>query len=166
MAESVVLSEETPRTFALVLAESEAATDEILAFASGHAVTAAAITAIGAFSTATLGFFDLAAKRYREIPVDEQAEVLSLVGDIGVDADDRPALHAHVVLGLPDGSTRGGHLLSATVRPTLEVMVTESPGHLRRRYRDDLGLALIDAGMSARPAGHTPEDPLRHGLAP
>ena len=168
MAESVVLSEETPRTFALVLAEAESATGEILAFASGNAVSAASITAIGAFSTATLGFFDLAAKRYREIPVREQAEVLSLVGDIGVDADGRPALHAHVVLGLPDGSTRGGHLMSATVRPTLEVMVTESPGHLRRRYRDDLGLALIDPRASEGEPEHgfTPEAPLRHGLAP
>lgn len=161
-----VLSDETPRTFAVVLAESDSVLDELLAFAAGNDVTAAGFTAIGAFSTATLGFFDLAEQGYVEIPVQEQAEVLSLLGDIGVDADGNPALHAHAVLGLRDGTTRGGHLLSATVRPTLEVMVTESPGHLRRRYREDLGLALIDPRASASKSGFTPEDPLRHGLAP
>lgn len=45
-------------------------------------------------------------------------------------------------------------------------MVTESPGHLRRRYREDLGLALIDPRANASRSGFTPEDPLRHGLAP
>lgn len=164
-----VLSEETPRTFAVVLAESDSVLDELLVFASGNDVTAAGFTAIGAFSAATLGFFDLAEKRYLQIPVHEQAEVLSVVGDIGVDGDDRPALHAHAVLGLRDGTTRGGHLLSATVRPTLEVMVTESPGHLRRRYRKELGLALIDPranGPASQKPGFTPEEPLRRGLAP
>jgi predicted DNA-binding protein with PD1-like motif len=40
-----------------------------------------------------------------------------------------------MVLGLPDGSARGGHLIAATVWPTLEVVLTESPKHLRRTFR-------------------------------
>jgi hypothetical protein len=40
----------------------------------------------------------------------------------------------------------GGHLLKATVRPTLEVILVEAPAHLRRRKRADLGIALIDLG--------------------
>lgn len=103
-----VLSDETPRTFAVVLAESDSVLDELLAFAGGNDVTAAGFTAIGAFSAATLGFFDLVEQRYVEIPVREQAEVLSLLGDIGVDGDGNPAVHAHAVLGLRDGTTRGG----------------------------------------------------------
>ncbi|MFC4857945.1 PPC domain-containing DNA-binding protein [Actinophytocola glycyrrhizae] len=168
MPELVILNPDQPRTFALVLGEGESVTDALDAFAAAQRVTAAAVTAIGGFSAATLGFFDLAERTYAEIPVREQAEVLSLVGDIGRHDDGRVALHAHAVLGLRDGSTRGGHLLAATVRPTLEVMVTESPGELRRRYREDLGLALIDPGESRAPRtpGFTPDDPLRHGLAP
>jgi predicted DNA-binding protein with PD1-like motif len=137
-------------------------------FAVAQRVSAAVVTAIGGFSEATLGFFELGERAYTEIPVQEQAEVLSLVGDIGRHDDGRVALHAHVVLGLRDGSTRGGHLLAARVRPTLEVMVSESSGQLRRRYREDFGLALIDPWESraSRSTGFTPEDPLRHGLAP
>lgn len=168
MAELVILNENEPRTFALVLGDGESVTEALDAFATAQRVSAAAVTAIGGFSGATLGFFELAERSYAEIPVREQAEVLSLVGDIGRHDDGQVALHAHAVLGLRDGSTRGGHLLAATVRPTLEVMITESPGDLRRRYREDLGLALIDPWESRAPrsTGFTPEDPLRHGLAP
>ncbi|MBV8779143.1 MAG: DUF296 domain-containing protein, partial [Alphaproteobacteria bacterium] len=53
-------------------------------------------------------------------------------------------VHLHVVLGLSDGSTRGGHLIEGTVRPTLEVIVVETPSHLRRKQRPEFGIALID----------------------
>lgn len=112
--------------------------------AGKEALSAASLTAIGAVERATLGWYDLPAQEYREIPVDEQAEVLSLVGDVARGPDGGPAVHAHAVLGLRDGSTRGGHLLSATVRPTLEVVLTEVPTHLAKTYRPEFGLALID----------------------
>jgi predicted DNA-binding protein with PD1-like motif len=80
--------------------------------------------------------------------VDQQCEVLSAIGDIAIDDRGKPSLHAHVVLGLSDGSTRGGHLLDGLVRPTLEVTLVETPVHLRRRKRPELGIALIDLAAS------------------
>ncbi|MGY4503884.1 hypothetical protein ACVWYH_007841 [Bradyrhizobium sp. GM24.11] len=53
------------------------------------------------------------------------------------------SLHLHAVLGLQDGTLRGGHLLSGSVQPTLEVTITETVIHLRRKKRPDLGIALI-----------------------
>jgi uncharacterized protein len=100
-----------------------------------------------AFERATVGWFDRAAKQYRRIPVDEQCEVLSLIGDVAQGADG-PSLHAHVVLGLSDGTTRGGHLLEGWVFPTLEVIVTEAPAELRKVMRPEFGIALIDLGRS------------------
>ena len=91
-----------------------------------------------------LGYFDRERKEYEEIPVDEQVEVLSLVGDVALDPDGAPVVHAHAVLGKRDGSTAGGHLLEGHVRPTLEVMLIESPAHLRKRHDPETGLALIE----------------------
>ena len=82
-------------------------------------------------------------KEYEKIPIEEQVEVLSLVGDIASKGDGEPQVHAHVVLGRSDGMTRGGHLLEAYVRPTLEVVLVESPEHLRREWDEEVGLALI-----------------------
>lgn len=65
------------------------------------------------------------------------------MGDIADGEDGAPTLHLHAVLGMRDGSTRGGHLLGATVWPTLEVIVTESPAHLRKRMDPEVGLPLL-----------------------
>ena len=131
------------KTFALVLDTGDEVVSELTNFAKDNGLDASSLTAIGAFSDARLGYFDMERKEYKEIPVEEQVEVLSLVGDIAPKDDGEPQVHAHVVVGRFDGTTRGGHLLEAHVRPTLEVVVTESPEHLQRRTDEETGLALI-----------------------
>lgn len=119
--------------------------DEVMAglkdFARRENVRAARFTAIGAFQSATLAYFDWETKDYVKIPVNEQVEVLVLAGDIAWKGDE-PVAHVHVVLGCRDGSTRGGHLCDAIVRPTLEVMLSQG-GALERRLDPESGLALI-----------------------
>jgi hypothetical protein len=132
------------RTLVLILDAGEEAFATITGFAKAEGLEAASLTAIGAFERATVGWFDLEAKTYRPTRVDEQCEALSLLGDIAIDDKGQASLHIHCVVGLRDGSTRGGHLLKATVRPTLEVTLVETPAHLRRRKHPDLGVALID----------------------
>jgi len=131
------------RVFALVLETGEEAFAVLGRFAEERGLSAASITAIGAFERTTVGFFDFETKAHEEIPVEEQTEVLSLIGDIAEGDDGKASVHVHVVLGLRSGATKGGHLLKGTVRPTLEVIVTETPGHLRRRKVAELGIALL-----------------------
>ncbi len=135
---------ESGRTFILVLEEGDEAFSSVSAFANENGIAAASLTAIGAFSEATIAFFEIEGKCYRKIPVAEQCEVLSLIGDIAEDEEGNASPHLHAVLGLSDGSTRGGHFVNGLVRPTLEVVVKETPNVLRRRRRADLGIALID----------------------
>lgn len=143
---SKLLSDEGSRTYALVFDRGDEVMEELQAFAAAEGVSAAGFTAIGAFSDVTLGYFDWERKDYDEIEVDEQVEVLTLAGDVAV-KDGEPALHAHVVLGRSDGTAVGGHLLRARVRPTLELMLTETPGHLQKRLDEETGLALIDIDL-------------------
>jgi len=132
------------RTFVLVLEPGEEAFASITEFAAKEKLAGASITAIGAFERATVGWFDLEKKTYKPIEVAEQCEVLSVLGDIATGDDGKASVHLHAVLGLADGTTRGGHLLKGYVRPTLEVVIEESPVHLRRRKRPELGIALLD----------------------
>lgn len=131
------------RTFALVFDSGDGFVEGLTGFAQERRLDAASFTAIGAFGTATLGYFDIEIKEYEKIPVHEQVEVLSLIGNIAPDEAGEPLVHAHAVLGRRDGTTRGGHLLEARVRPTLEVVLTEAPEHLRRRTDRETGLPLI-----------------------
>jgi uncharacterized protein len=131
------------RTFALVFDTGDEAMAGLSQFAREQRLAAAHFTAIGAFSRAVLAYFDWDTKQYQRIPVDEQVEVLALTGDVSEEADGTPKVHAHAVLGRRDGTTRGGHLMEGHVRPTLEVVLTESPAHLRRRHDPATGLSLI-----------------------
>jgi hypothetical protein len=134
------------RTFVLILDEGEEAFAAIARFAAENGLSGASLTALGAFARAKVGWFDLEAKTYRPIAVDEQCEALSLIGDIATGDDGKPSVHMHAVLGLKDGQVRGGHFLEGQVRPTLEVVIVETPAHLHRRKRPGLGVALIDPG--------------------
>ena len=135
-----------PAVWALVFDKGDEPVSELERFAREHRLTAASFTAIGAFADAVLGYFDRERKDYEEIPVGEQVEVLSLVGDVAVD-EGEPKVHAHAVLGRRDGSTVGGHLLRAHVWPTLELVLREAPATLRKRHDPETGLALIDPAL-------------------
>lgn len=140
-------------TYVAVLDAGEEAFSALSDWAQSQQISAAQVAAVGAFERATIGWFDRAAKDYRRIQVGQQCEVLSLIGDIAVGpgGDGRPGQpqpHLHAVLGLADGTTRGGHLLEGHVWPTLEVVVREAPAELRKTRRPDVGLALIDLGSS------------------
>jgi len=144
MKSRLVSETSDPRIYVVVLDEGEEAFEVLTDFVRAEGLTAASLTAIGAFEKAVVGWFDLARKTYKRIPVTGQCEVLSAIGDVAVDDQGRPSLHIHAVLGLEDGGTRGGHLIEGKVRPTLEVIFTETRATIRRRKRDDLGIALID----------------------
>jgi uncharacterized protein len=130
------------KTYIIVFDEGDDAMQGLLAFAKEHHVTAAHFTAIGGFSHVVLGYFERERKDYKQIPVPEQVEVLSLIGDIATDGNE-PKVHAHAVIGRSDGTVRGGHLIRGRVWPTLEVALEESPQHLQRKSDPHTGLALI-----------------------
>jgi predicted DNA-binding protein with PD1-like motif len=143
---SKLLSEHGGRTFAIVFATGDEVAGGLLKFAKDNGLSASHFTAIGAFERVTLGYFDWQQKDYRRIPLAEQVEVVSLIGDVALD-EGEPKVHAHVVVGKSDGTAHGGHLLEAYVRPTLEVVLVEAPAYLRRRVDQDSGLALIDLSV-------------------
>ncbi len=130
------------RTFALAFGEGDELPEALEAFADDESVEGASFEAIGGFDGVTLGYFDLEQHEYRRLPLDEQVEVLSLVGKIAK-KEGEPVVHAHVVVGLSDGTTRGGHLLGGRVRPTLEP----------HSHRDARGTSAEAAGSKNRAGG-------------
>lgn len=144
MQHRLIHSQEGQRTFVLVLDAGEEVIGGLRSFADLHRLSAAQIAGLGACSSAMLGFFERERRDYRKIPVEEQTEVLALTGNITLAVDQGRQAHVHVVLGKRDGTAIGGHLLEAQVWPTLELVVTESAAHLRRRSDQSTGLALID----------------------
>jgi predicted DNA-binding protein with PD1-like motif len=137
------ITEDRQKVHVVVLDKGEDAVASILTFARDSDVRSAQVSAIGAFSEIVLGFFDPGRKRFVEIPIREQVEVLTLTGNLA-EQDGQPRLHAHVAVGKRDGSAHGGHLLRGIVFPTLEAVVIEVAAELRRKSDPETGLALIE----------------------
>jgi predicted DNA-binding protein with PD1-like motif len=147
MQTKLLHDENGKRTFAVILQHGDEAMRCLQEFATQQRLGASQITAIGALSGATLAFFDWDKKTYQPIPVNEQVEVASLVGDVAVGPDGKPSVHVHAVLARRDGTAFAGHLQEAHVRPTLEIILTESPAHLCKRTDKESGLPLISVSF-------------------
>ena len=130
------------RTLVDALEMGEEMVSSITGLARELSLASSSVTGIGGFQRVRLGFFDYARSNFRENVIDEQVELLSLVGNIA-DEEGTPHLHAHVVLGRYDATTRGGHLVEAVVRPTMELVIVEYPEHLQRRHDKKTGLVLL-----------------------
>jgi predicted DNA-binding protein with PD1-like motif len=137
---------EVTKQYAVIFYQGDEAFSGLLEFAEKYRVTSAHFTAIGALNRATLGWFDPQRKMYKKIPINGQHEVIGMSGDIAL-YQGKPVVHAHMVVGSPDGTTRAGHLLDAYVSPTLEVMVTVDPVAMHKRFDPETDLTLIDPAL-------------------
>ena len=135
------------REWALILDADDEVMAQLEEFARSQRLTAAHFSGVGAFANVTVAWFDLQKRSYQPIELDEQVEVLSLIGDVA-EAEGKSSVHAHICVARRDGSAHGGHLRRGRVRPTLELIVIESPAHLRKSFRPEFGLALIDLDCS------------------
>src|SRR5712671_5846845 len=124
--------DQSPKTFILVFETGDELAKGLLEFAEQERLSAASFKAVGALSSVRLGWFSWESKRYEpSVTLDEQVELVSLIGDVAL-KDGDPVVHAHAVIGKKDGTAHGGHLLKARIRPTCEVVLTESPAHLQK----------------------------------
>ena len=150
MKAKLLTEEKGQKSYVLIFDTGDKVVATLLAFARERRLAGSHITAIGAFQEATLGYFNWDTKKYQKIPIHEQVELLSLIGDIALAESGEPNLHAHVVVGKSDGMAMGGHLIEAVVRPTLEVVLTELPAHLQRRH-DPQSRAGADSPVISQP---------------
>ena len=126
----------------LILHTGDNALESIKAFADRNQLDGASFYALGAFRESTIAYWNWDTKEYEHIEVGDQVEVLSMLGNVATSSNGR-RLHAHVVLGRRDGSTIGGHLIRAIVRPTLEVFFHDAGERLTRKKDEETALWLL-----------------------
>jgi predicted DNA-binding protein with PD1-like motif len=131
------------KSYAIILAKGDEVMSGLTDFARQNKVTSGSFTAIGAFSHATVAWFDDGRKEFKLIPIEQQVELVSMIGDIAL-VNDRPAVHTHVAVASSDGTVRGGHVINAFVFPTLELFMTVYPTPVHKESDEATGLKLID----------------------
>lgn len=138
-----------PKTFVLVFQTGDELASALSRFATEQSLSAASFKAVGGFSSVRLAWFNWESKKYEpSVTLDEQVELLSLLGNVALaQAEGKPVVHAHAIIGKRDGTAHGGHLLEARVRPTCELFLTESPASLQKFPDRESGLAFIDPSV-------------------
>lgn len=105
-------------------------------------ITAGVISGIGAVSEAHIGYFNSQTKKYEEVRLQENMEILSLRGNISL-KEGSVFPHLHVVLSKKDFSALGGHLYPGTTAYAFEFEIVSMEGDpFVRRFDDDTGLFL------------------------
>ena len=141
------------RTYAVIFAKGDEIMSGLTEFAVREKLVAGYFTAFGALESARFGWFDRAQNAYRNIPIDQQVEMISLIGDVGV-VNGVPQIHAHGAVGFPDGQVHGGHLLEAVVWPTVELFFTAYRTPLIKTHDAETNLSLFD--LKVRKDGSKP----------
>jgi predicted DNA-binding protein with PD1-like motif len=131
------------KTFALIFAKGDEIMSGLKSFAVREKLIGGHFSAIGALEHALFGWFDDTRKAFRDIPVNEQVELISLIGDLGL-VNGAPAIHAHGAVAFPDGQVRGGHILEAVAWPTLELFFTAYPAPLVKERDAETDLYLFN----------------------
>jgi predicted DNA-binding protein with PD1-like motif len=131
------------KNYAIILGKGDEVMSGLTDFARQNNVPSASFTAIGAFSHATVAWFDDGRKEFKLIPIEQQVELVSMIGDIAL-VNDQPVVHTHVSVASSDGTVRGGHVINAFVFPTLELFMTVYSTPLHKESDKATGLKLID----------------------
>jgi uncharacterized protein len=144
------LVDKQPKTFVLVFETNDELARGLKEFASDQKLASASFKAIGALSSVKLGWLNWETKQYEQsVSLDEQVELLSLIGDIAL-KDGEPQVHAHAVIrktrrhsawGTLIGSSRSSHLRSGA---NAEPGPPEERIRSFSRYRAVAGAELFD----------------------
>jgi hypothetical protein len=124
------------------LAKGSSVTEEIIRIAAAEGIRTATVEAIGGVDRLTIAYYNREKRSYDEHRYEEFLEVTSLFGNLTT-RDERPFLHVHGNFGRRDMSVIGGHVISASVFPTLEAVLTPTTNIALRRLDEETRLTLI-----------------------
>ena len=129
--------------FFVRLDKGEEIITELLKFCKEEKITLAEVRALGAVNDFSVGLFDINEKKYYSNRFQEMAEIVSLWGTVTT-KDGELYPHIHMSAATRDGKVLGGHLVSATVSATCEMVVYYSEGTINRKFNEEIGLNLFD----------------------
>ena len=117
--------------------------DSLKSFCEQEHITLAEVKALGAVDDFNVGLFDVDEKKYHSNHFAFPAEIVSLWGTVTT-KDGEFYSHIHISAGDKNGHVFGGHLNSATVSATCEMIVEVSEGTVERKFNDEVGLNLFE----------------------
>ncbi len=106
-------------------------------------IEAGFVQVLGAVKKARMGYFNQSSMEYEIHEFNKPMEILHCMGNISLSQEEKPTLHAHIVLGDNGGNAFGGHLEKGTEVFVAETIIQEYHGKPQQRKKDpESGLTL------------------------
>jgi predicted DNA-binding protein with PD1-like motif len=125
------------------LEKGEKVIESLTNFLVENNIASGVLRGLGAINRAELTYYSLKDKQYHSKTYDGEFEVISISANIA-QVDEAPFIHMHITLSDTSFNVFGGHLIEATVGPTLEIFIEPFKGCINRKYNEDIGLKLLD----------------------
>jgi uncharacterized protein len=117
------------RTYRVNMTKGDEIMSGLTEFAEKYHIKNGHFTAVGAINKGLFGWSEGEGGRgQRRIELNQEAEIVSLLGSISVNNQGQSNVHAHGSVALSDGTVRGGHWWEAHVSIVAEIYVTEEEG--------------------------------------
>lgn len=124
--------------------KGEEVVEGLAGFIKDQNISSAWVSGLGGLSAVSIGYFDQNELKYCWQDYAGSLELTNLTGNIARQ-DDEPALHLHATVSDESLKCVGGHLKSAVVGGTVEVLVTPLEDMSLTRQKDQAtGLNLLN----------------------
>jgi hypothetical protein len=127
----------------LRLDKGDEITESVSKVCTENNVKFASIDGIGACGSATLGYYEPDTKVFTKKVFDKgDYEIISLIGNFSL-CDGKPYVHMHISISGSDYRVFGGHLISAVISITGEILLTPV-GDVSKKYDSNVRAEIID----------------------
>jgi predicted DNA-binding protein with PD1-like motif len=121
--------------------KGEEIVDTLKKFCQDEKIKLGFVNGIGAVNKVRVGLFDTKSKQYNSAQLEGDYEITSLLGNIST-KDGEVYLHLHINLSDANYNTHGGHLNSAVISGTGEIIIETIEGSVERQFSEEIGLNL------------------------
>lgn len=137
-----MLSKKLDNRYVVRLERGEDVIVALSRFAEESGIRSGCVQGIGAVENVELGYFNRDTREYQKIRFDGEYELITLMGNYTL-VDDKPFLHAHVIISDEACKAFAGHLFSGEIAVTGEFFITPISYEITREYDDATGLNLM-----------------------
>ncbi len=127
--------------FVIRLDKGEEVVETLKQFCKDNGIKLGAVSGIGSTNKAVIGLFETERKVYQSMELTGDHEIDQLSGNIST-MDNEAYIHLHANLSDASYNCYGGHLNSAVISATCEIIVDAIDGGIDRKFSDEIGLNL------------------------
>ena len=128
--------------FIVRIDKDEEILEQVKELALKENIRLAAVQALGATNSFTVGVYNVAEKKYYANTFSGSFEIVSLTGTINT-MNGAFYTHLHMSAGNDKGEVFGGHLNRAVISATCEMVITVIDGRVDRFHSEEIGLNLF-----------------------